>query len=70
MDYETKRRIKVLASMLGFCVVFLAVVLLSGYGFFQMRGQEKIQSSKDSTPLDVGKNNRERKNILEDAGHD
>ena len=69
MDYETKRRIKVLSSMLGFCIVFLAAVLLARYGFFQMKSGKKIQSANDFTPIDVGENNRERKSSLEDALH-
>ena len=70
MDYETKRRIKILFSMLGFCIVFLSVVLLARHGFLRMKGEEKIQSASDFTPLNVGDNNRERKNTLEDALHD
>ena len=70
MDYETKRRIKVLSSMLAFCIIFLTVVLLARYGFLQIKGEKPVQSANDFTPLNVGDNNRERKNTLEDALHD
>jgi hypothetical protein len=67
MDYETKRRIKSLSIMLVFCIVFLSVVLLADYGYIQIKNGKKDQTTDDYKPLDIGRNNKERKDILKDA---
>lgn len=53
--------------MLGFCIVFLVVVLSMRYGYIQVKSGKNAQPSNDFTPINVGESNRAQKRSLEDA---